>query len=578
MSLRGWLDERTGYRQGLAALDAPIPGGPSALRTLGPLLGFLLLVELVTGLVMAMYYSPSTSAAWASVAYLEDQVAMGSLIRGIHRWGMTAIVLVIGIHLMTTAVAGAYRKPRELTWWLGIALFALALAYSVTGFILRWDQYGYWASKVELAYIGRGPGGKQLLGAIQGGNDFGNLTLTRFYALHVALLPVLTALVLWGHRRLARHHGPAVAAGTPARGRAWPDQSIRNLIAMVLVLAALVAWTLHRHGAGLEAPADPTAAFDARPQWYFRPMYDLQRYVPSSARLLIALGLPALVIGVLFVLPLIDRRPVRTGAMRSGVIGALVVMFGVLSWSVVNSYRHDAKDEKLAKRAAESAKQAHRARRLALANGVPSPGGLAVFSTAPFYRARTAWAKECASCHEGKDRKGPVIAAGYDDRAWIRGVLADASHDDYFGRTKMTKADDAMPKTVATPDDLDALIEMVYAETGAKDADVAKAMRGQAVFDNNDDNGDGLDDEGTCTACHERTGVEGSSGPNLAGRGTPAYLEAMIRAPNAERLFGVRDEMKGFDKKLSDEDIAALVEYLTWLQTATPDDVARLDD
>ena len=89
MSLRGWLDERTGYRRALAGLDAPIPGGPSALRTLGPLLGFLLLVELVTGLVMAMYYSPSTSDAWASVAYLEDQVAMGSLIRGIHRYDMT---------------------------------------------------------------------------------------------------------------------------------------------------------------------------------------------------------------------------------------------------------------------------------------------------------------------------------------------------------------------------------------------------------------------------------------------------------------------------------------------------------
>lgn len=579
MSLGGWLDERTGYRAALAGRGAPIPGGPSALRTLGPVLGFLLVVELVTGLVMAMYYSPSTSAAWASVAYLEDQVALGSFVRGIHRWGMTAIVLVIGMHLLVTAVAGAYRRPREVIWWLGVLLFVLTLAFSVTGFVLRWDQYGYWATKVELAYVAKGPGGEALIGALQGGNDFGNLTLTRAYALHVVLLPLLTGLVLWGHRALARRHGPVAAAGAPARGRAWPDQTLRNLLAMILTLGALVAWSLYRGGAGLEAPADPTSVFDARPQWYFRPMFELQKHVGSSGKLVVALGLPLLLIGGLMALPLIDRRAVRSPVMRWSVIGALGLFVLAMGWLIAASYQADGRDGELAERRASGAKQALRARRLAVANGVPVAGGTAVYATAPFHRARTAWARECAACHEGEDRKGPRIGPGFNDRAWIRGVVVDASHDDYFGRTEMVKAEDAMPKTVAPAADIDALVELIYAETGAKDADAAKVARGQVVFDTDDDDGDGEDDEGSCTSCHERTGVEGSSGPNLAGRGSPDYLAALIRNPAHPRFFGVRDEMKAVGKdKLSEDELAALVEYLVWLRTATAADVAKLDD
>ena len=580
MSVRGWLDERTGYRAALARLDAPLAGGPSAWRTLGPLLGFLFLLELVTGLVLAMYYSPSASDAWASVAYVEDQVPMGAFVRGLHRWGMSAIVLVIGLHLLVTAVSGAYRKPRELVWWLGIVLFMLSLAYSVTGFVLRWDQYGYWATKVELAYVVEGPGpGQKIVDALQGGNEFGNLTLTRFYALHVVLLPVLTGLVLWARRALTRRLGPGGDARP--RGRAWPDQAVRNLLAMVVALAALVAWTLHRGGAGLEAPADATQAFDARPQWYFRPMFELQKFVSGHAKLLIALGLPVVVLGGLAILPLVDRKPVRTARMKWAVTGGLLAMTLFLGWSIVRSYVVDAKDADLQERHADAVKQARRARRLAVENGVPAAGGTAVYTTAPFYRARTAWARDCAACHdEGDDRKGPLIAAGWNDRAWIKGLLLDPSHDAYFGQVKkIATADDAMPKTVATPADLDALVEMIYAESGAKDADAAKAARGQAVFDSDDDDGDGEDDDGTCTACHERTGTESSSGPNLAGRGSPAYLAAFIRNPAEDRFFGVRDEMKAFGKdKLSDEDLDALVEYLIWLRTAKPADVAKLDE
>lgn len=578
MSARDWLEERLGYRAAVARLEAPIPGGPSWLRTLGPIIGFLLVVELVTGIVMSMFYSPSVTDAWASVAYLNDQVAMGSLVRGVHRWGMSAIILAIGMHLVATAVTGAYRRPREPVWWLGIGLFMLALGYSVSGFVLRWDQYGYWATKVELAYVQNGPMGDTIVSAAQGGNDFGNLTLTRFYGIHVALLPALTVLLLWGHRALARKHGPAAPTGAPRRGRDWPDQAVRNLSAMALVLVALVAWSVHAGGAGLDAPADPTAAYDARPQWYFRPMYQLQHYLSGPGKLFAVLGLPAIIVGGLVVLPLVDRGAVRSKAIKLAVIVGLVLGLGGGAALTFLSYRVDARDEGLKERTAEADHQALRARRLAKANGVPSPGGVAVFTTAPFYTARTAWARECAGCHEGDDRKGPLIGPGYNDRAWIRGVLEDPAHDLYFGRTKMVKAEDAMPKTVARPEDLDALVEWLYGETGAADADKAKVARGQAVFDSDDDDGDEEDDEGTCTACHERTGTEASSGPNLAGRGTKAWLKSVIADPGAEHHFGAKDEMKAMVDKVTPAELAALVDYLAWLQTATKADVDKLDE
>jgi ubiquinol-cytochrome c reductase cytochrome b subunit len=186
--------------------------------------------------------------------------------------------------------------------------------------------------------------------------------------------------------------------------------------------------------------------------------------------------------------------------------------------------------------------------------------------------------RECAACHdEGKDRKAPLIGAGWNDRAWIRGLLLDPSHDAYFGRTEMVKAEDAMPKTVAPAANVDALVEMIYAESGAGDADPAKVARGRELFDSDDDDGDGEDDEGSCTGCHERKGTEASSGPNLAGRGSAEYLADFIRNPAEPRFFGVRDEMKGFGRdRLSNEDLWALVDYLIWLRTASPADVAKL--
>jgi len=209
VKIRDWLDDRAGWRAVLhGALHEPVLGGASFAYVFGSVLFFLLLLQMTTGLLLAFYYSPSASDAWASVAYLEDQVTLGWLIRGLHHHGASAMVIVAGLHLLQVAVWGAYKKPRELNWVTGVILLGLLLAFALTGYLLPWDQTGYWATKVATGIAGSTPVmGDQLREAVQGGNEYGNLTLTRFFALHVLVLPALTVGLVAVHLALFRRHG-----------------------------------------------------------------------------------------------------------------------------------------------------------------------------------------------------------------------------------------------------------------------------------------------------------------------------------------------------------------------------------
>lgn len=561
--LSDWLDERTGYREVVAQWQRPVAGGASFAHTLSFLFAFLLIIEALSGALLALYYAPSTGSAWASVAYIEDQVTLGSVVRGVHRWGMSAVVIVAGLHLIVTALRGGYRRPREVQWWIGLALIGVVTMYSVTGFVLRWDQYGYWATKVELAYVNDAPGpGRQLVQAVQGGNDFGNLTLSHFYALHVVVLPIVTLLLAWAFRAQARRHGVLPTRG-PARA-AWPYQSLRNWVVAALALIALVAWSHHAGGAGLDGPADPTAAYDARPQWYFRPLFALVNMF-GSLRTFIALGLPLVVGGVLAAVPLIDGRPGRP-ARHYAVLAMLVVgLAGAVAVSL-QSYAKDDDDQELQRRTRRFAREAAQARSLAKTNGVPAPGGLAVYTTPRFYVARKLWASECASCHEGEDRKAPVLGPGLASRAHIRSLLVDPSAPEHFGLSKKIVDDEnAMPKTEATGDDLDALVELIYAETGADDVDPAKVEKGKPLFD-----------DGPCADCHNRAGTDASTGPNLAGYGSRRYYEAVLRDSGAPNLFGKLDDMPAYEDDLEPNQIRAMADYLVWLRKATPADLEAL--
>ena len=556
-----WLDRRTGYRAALRfALDEPVMGGASFAYVAGSVLAFLLVLQFVTGVLLATMYSPSATDAWASVAYIQDQVTGGWFVRGLHSHGASAMVIVCGVHMLQTALYGAYRAPRELNWIVGVAMLGLVLAFALTGYLLPWDQTGYWATKVATGIAGSTPlVGEGVQQAAQGGNEYGNLTLTRFFALHVIVLPASILLLLVVHLVLFRRHGVTPhwwldGAALERRARPfWPAQMFRDTVAMAAVFAALVAVNVWSGGAPLDAPADPSSGFDARPEWYFRPLFQALKYVGGPMETAVALGAPA-VLGVFLVaLPFLDRGADRRPAARWKQLGALALvgLAGLVLLAV--SLREDAGDEAYRARVEAAERRAQRARTLAVENGVPPEGGGAVFATERFHRARRVWRDACAGCHAGPEQSAPEIGPGYNSRAWIRDFLRAPDSTRFFGKTGIS----GMPPVTLARDDLDALVELVYAESGAPDVDRALVERGRSLWDG----------AGKCATCHELDGkTTGGTGPNLGGRGTVEMLAAFIARPDHPLWYPDDNEMPAFYDELDRETRRELAEWLVALR------------
>lgn len=578
--LADWLEERAGHRALIrGALHEPVPGGARLAYVFGSVLVFVLLLQLVTGVFLAMYYSPSATDAWASVAYIQDQVTLGWLVRGLHHHGASAMVIVCGLHLLQTAVYGAYKKPRELNWIIGCLMLALVLAFALTGYLLPWDQTGYWATKVATGIAGSTPLiGVPLQEALQGGNEYGNLTLTRFFALHVFILPGALIGLLVFHVYLFRRHGVTPRWGRSAeelersKGWFWPDQMIRDLAAGVVALAAMGAATLATDGARLDGPADPASNFDARPEWYFRALFEALKYFEGAAETAVALGAPLVIGGFLVGLPFLDRGPERDPRRRLIWLGLLGLLFAGGAALTAKSFAADAADEDHQEALASAEADAERARALAREYGVPVAGGTAVYDMEPDERpiARYAergpieaatmalWDEHCSKCHEGDKREAPELPVGYNSRTWIRDFLQDPDHPRFFGLTPIAKEKKKgrMKPVKLDRVDLDAVVEMLYAQTGAKDADAQLAARGRQLYD-----------DGSCSDCHEiEPGTESDPGPNLAGRGTLAHLADLLADPGTALHYGEFSEMPAFRDEIGDAGRWALAEYLVWLR------------
>ncbi|HUS63243.1 MAG TPA: cytochrome b N-terminal domain-containing protein [Kofleriaceae bacterium] len=558
--LGDWLDERVGHRALLrAALDEPVRGGARWSYVFGSALVFVLLVQLVTGVLLASVYSPSVTSAWASVAYLQDQVTLGWFIRGLHGTGASAMVILTGLHLLQVTIYGAYRRPREVNWWVGLLLMVCLFAFALTGYLLPWDQKGYWATQVATSLVGATPlVGPWLKRLVQGGPEYGNLTLTRFYALHTLVLPAATVVLVAIHVALFRKHGvtPGFADSDEALEQKtvpfWPAQAVRDLVAMTVVLALMVAVVARAHGVGLEAPADPASAYDARPEWYFVPLYQLLKYFPGRLEIVAALGAPLIAGGFLFFLPLVDRGPARNPGARKAFIGGVVLLlFGAATLGAI-SERADRSNPRY--RAFRQGADQAAARALKLAQkGVPPAGGTAVYDNDPMQRARRLLDERCLGCHlyEGKgERKAPDLD-GWSSRAWIRDFLLDPEGPRFYGATKIR----GMKPVKQRGDELDALVEWVYSQGGGT-VDADKAARGKQLFS-----------DAGCDECHDATGTGGGNGvPDLGGRASLAWARAFLANPAEERFFGKKNQMPKFGERLAGADLDALAGWLVTLR------------
>ena len=195
-----WLDERTGSNQLYKTLFLRKIPKVNWLFTLGSATLFVTVNQFVTGILLTVYYVPSVEDAYDTITYIDSSLPLGWLVRGLHHWGATAMVALVILHMLRIIYHGAYKYPRELTWLTGVALLLLTFAFGFTGYLLPWDQKAYWATTVGTRILDVIPFiGDFLLRAARGGEELSAVTLSRFFGIHVWVLPAVSVLLVAAH-------------------------------------------------------------------------------------------------------------------------------------------------------------------------------------------------------------------------------------------------------------------------------------------------------------------------------------------------------------------------------------------
>jgi quinol-cytochrome oxidoreductase complex cytochrome b subunit/mono/diheme cytochrome c family protein len=597
-ALSDWLDARTGYRALVhGALEEPIPGGARWRYVFGSALSTVFVIQAATGLLLMCSYAPSSSTAWGSVYYVSHVMSGGWFLRGVHHFGSQAMVVLLAMHLLQVLWAGAYRAPREVNWWFGMALLGLTLGFSLTGYLLPWDQKGYWATKVATNIMGGAPAlGPYLQKALVGGPDYGNQTLTRFYGLHVGLLPALFVMCLAGHVALFRRHGltPPRHHDRRPEGKFWPEQLFMDTVFSVLVFGVIVLMVVAEHGANLDAPADPSSGdYPARPEWYFLSLFQMLKLFPGDREVYGTIVIPTAVLVVLLLVPLLDKALPRGLAhfLACGFVFALVGGAGYLTYE---AWRADASDPTFQAARARADEARQRALRLAGDKDVmvPPDGASYLLMRDPLYHGRGVLEQKCLGCHvHGGKGTGTQVASdlkNFGSLAWVHGLLDNPRSATYFGKTKCDGMARWKASTKLTPAELTAVAEFVatFADipadmspeewlgarwTGSTwavspPAGVSADQWAQAKGVADLPGSDLFQKE--CGKCHAIPGLtEGGTedAPGLFAWGSPQWVTRMIHKPGAPDLYGFLDpgkQMPGFAGQLTDNDVRTVVHYL----------------
>ncbi len=206
--LGNWIDERMGWRTVWDAIFLRKIPKVNWFYTLGSASLFVALNQAITGILLTIYYVPTPDHAYDSVQFITTEVPAGWLIRGLHHWGASAMVVLVVLHMLRVIFYGAYKFPREITWMTGVVLLILVIGFGFTGYLLPWDQKAYWATTVGTRIAGTPPLiGDTILRIVRGGADLSAITLARFFGVHVWVLPAALILVLAFHLYLVIRNG-----------------------------------------------------------------------------------------------------------------------------------------------------------------------------------------------------------------------------------------------------------------------------------------------------------------------------------------------------------------------------------
>jgi len=393
-AILNWLDERTGVVGAIHHfLDEEIPGSSGWHQVFGSIAMFLFLTQIFTGIMLAFNYAPTPGEAYNSLKYIVTELTCGRLMRGLHHWGASMMIVIVVLHMLQTFLWGAYKKPREATWMLGVVLLLVTLAFGLTGYLLPWDNRAYWGTVVTTQIAASAPGGQivqQLMGAE--GGIVGAVTFARFYAVHVLLLPPVTMLLIGIHVFLVRKHGVAPApVETLPKKKFYPEQVFKDTLAIFVVFVILFSLAI-----AAKVPvgrlADPTdTSYIPRPEWYFLFLFQTLKFFDGPLEVIGSVVLPTIAILALFATPFIDRGAVLRVGKRTTAIA--IVLLAAITWGGLTA---------AAIRSTPAAPPD-----VSEADGPQDWQQLSAVELAGigYYRK-----ENCASCHDGKSSIGPDLS------------------------------------------------------------------------------------------------------------------------------------------------------------------------
>lgn len=340
-----WLDDRTGITEMVKPLiNHPVPPNRLWSYVFGSATLFVFVLQVITGVALSLLYQPSSSSAYQSLEFITNQAKFGNVLRGIHYYGASAMIILIGLHMMRTYITASYKFPREMNWVSGVVLLIFTIFMGFTGQLLRWDSSGVWSSVVAAQQLGRVPFvGTWLAHLLLGGNTIGAQSLSRFYSYHVFIAPAFIFIFIGLHLYLVFRNG---ISEPPKAGRLvdpktyrgwyekyleeksvpfWPNAAWRDVIFSSVIVIVIILLAIFLGAPALTGSPDPSAVLTSpTPDWYMVPFFALFALMPHKIESIAMMLGPLLTIFLLFSIPFISNRGERSPLKRPW------AMFGVL--------------------------------------------------------------------------------------------------------------------------------------------------------------------------------------------------------------------------------------------------------